>query len=145
MSLQLIAFDLDGTIWAPDMYELWGGGGIPFTAVSNSDNSVSVLKDRAGNLVELLGVSSRVLLEMKHHHIISAFVSTCDEPKWAKQCLQQFKTDEGSILASCAEQRMQLIYNVWSMMIICIGKQTRSLCKIERNERRRVQRHAVLR
>ena len=23
---KLVAFDLDGTIWSPDMYELWGGG-----------------------------------------------------------------------------------------------------------------------
>jgi hypothetical protein len=59
------------------MYELWGGGGPPFTALSNSK-----LKDRAGNFVELLGVSGRVLEEMKHHTIISAFVSTCDEPAY---------------------------------------------------------------
>ena len=26
------AFDLDGTIWSPDMYELWGGGS-PFSIV----------------------------------------------------------------------------------------------------------------
>ena len=35
---------LDGCVWDPEMYELWGGGGAPFKV--NKDGSLS---DRAGN------------------------------------------------------------------------------------------------
>lgn len=29
---KIVALDLDGTVWSPDMYMLWGGGA-PFTQV----------------------------------------------------------------------------------------------------------------
>ena len=28
---KVLAFDLDGCVWDPEMYELWGRGGAPFT------------------------------------------------------------------------------------------------------------------
>ena len=28
---RVLAFDLDGCVWDPEMYELWGRGGSPFT------------------------------------------------------------------------------------------------------------------
>ena len=37
MSLpKLVAFDLDGTNWSPDMYMIWGGGA-PFTVSSPTE------------------------------------------------------------------------------------------------------------
>ena len=44
-----IIFDLDGCLWDPEMYELWGGGA-PF-----SDNGDGTLADKAGVTVRLLG------------------------------------------------------------------------------------------
>ena len=58
---RIVAFDLDGTLWSPDMYELWGGGGAPFREKKGEED---VLLDRAGNTVRLLGVTRRVLAEL---------------------------------------------------------------------------------
>ena len=44
-----VIFDLDGCLWDPEMYELWGGGA-PF-----SDNGDGTLSDRSGVTVRLLG------------------------------------------------------------------------------------------
>ena len=43
-------FDLDGCIWAPEMYEMWGGSGAPFKLAK--DKLDLVAKD--GTKVELL-------------------------------------------------------------------------------------------
>lgn len=88
---KVIVFDLDGTCWRPDMYELWGGGGAPFTVKHKN-----ALQDRGGNLVELLG-DTREILEhlMAHPDVVAgrtklATASTCDEPAWAREALSKF-------------------------------------------------------
>ena len=50
-----VIFDLDGCLWDPEMYELWGGGA-PF-----SDNGDGTLKDRSGVTVRLLLTAQRNL------------------------------------------------------------------------------------
>jgi len=60
-NFKLVAFDLDGTIWSPDMYQLWGGGS-PFHPAGNGKD----LRDCAGNVVRMLGISSAVLHELKN-------------------------------------------------------------------------------
>jgi magnesium-dependent phosphatase 1 len=91
---KLIAFDLDGLVWTPDMYQLWGGGS-PFTSVSHN-----TLKDSRGSKVRLLGVISELLHELKHNEEWKdtkvAWVSCCDEPSWADECLSLFRTRSGS-------------------------------------------------
>jgi magnesium-dependent phosphatase 1 len=105
MSLpKLIGFDLDGTIWSPDMYMLWGGGS-PFKVVGDG---TSQLKDSAGCTVSLLGVSGYILHDLKHdpkwNGTICALVSCTDEPTWAQECLQKFKTTPGNeTLLSCVD------------------------------------------
>lgn len=90
---KLIAFDLDGTIWTPDMYQLWGGGA-PF--VADGDGSKKLF-DRQGAPVRLLGISSRVLQELKSEDrwsdTVVAWVSCTDEPEWAAECLNLFKVE----------------------------------------------------
>ena len=44
-----VVFDLDGCLWSPDMYMLWGGGA-PFSLRSDGD-----LDDSRGTRVHLLG------------------------------------------------------------------------------------------
>ena len=86
---KLFAFDLDGTIWNPEMYELWGGGS-PFTVIHAS----STVKDVKGTKVNLLGDSASILHELyqKSGTLTVAYVSTCDEPDWANECLNLFET-----------------------------------------------------
>ena len=39
LKCKLIAFDLDGTVWSPEMYELWNCGGSPFK-IANKNGDV---------------------------------------------------------------------------------------------------------
>ena len=79
-------FDLDGCCWDPEMYELWGGGA-PFK--ENKDGSLS---DKNGTRVDLLGDVKNILYELKtdpkYSESIVAVASTCDEPRWAKECIR---------------------------------------------------------
>ncbi|CBH17199.1 hypothetical protein, conserved [Trypanosoma brucei gambiense DAL972] len=88
---RVIVFDLDGTLWRPEMYELWGGGA-PF--MLSKDNS-SIAIDKKGTEVRLIG-QTRELLQMlstteewRNTHL--AISSTCDEPRWAMELLQLFR------------------------------------------------------
>lgn len=99
---KLIAFDLDGTIWSPDMYILWGGGA-PFHPIGDGTKK---LRDVAGKTVELLGISGSILHTLKYDprwsNTICALASTTDEPNWAKECLEKFVTSPGKEpLISC--------------------------------------------
>lgn len=98
---KLIAFDLDGTVWYPDMYMLWGGG-TPF--VANSDGQE--LLDRSANSVKLLGICSFIFHELKNNpywlNTKVAWVSCTDEPVWAEECLHKFKTSNGESIHSVA-------------------------------------------
>lgn len=100
---KLVAFDLDGTIWTPDMYQLWGGGA-PFKVSKNGKD----LLDRSGQVVRLLGVSAQILDELQNHGAFEdtkvAWVSCTDEPDWAEQCLSMFQTEGGSSIGSVAHQ-----------------------------------------
>lgn len=83
-----LVFDLDGCLWAPEMYELWGRGGAPFTLTKNGN-----LKDRSGEEVELLGDVRNIMLELKTDEkwkdTVIGVASTCDEPSWARECIQK--------------------------------------------------------
>ncbi|GMI04402.1 hypothetical protein TrLO_g9676 [Triparma laevis f. longispina] len=106
---KLIAFDLDGTIWSPDMYMLWGGGS-PFTPQSSV-----LLKDCSNKDVKLLGISGEILDELKGgvggdsivwEETKTAWVSCTDEPEWAQECMRLFKTPSGSDLKSKIDLEM---------------------------------------
>jgi magnesium-dependent phosphatase 1 len=94
---KLIAFDLDGTIWLPEMYQLWGGGA-PFHAHANGKDLI----DSKGTTVRLLGVTEHILAEIHDNEHFNqtklAWVSCTDEPEWADECLRKFKTSKGHIL-----------------------------------------------
>lgn len=90
---KLVALDLDGTVWYPDMYMLWGGGA-PFKV---QGDGTRCLKDRRGQNVDLMGIAGHIIYAVKHekkwveNDTKLAWVSTCDEPRWADECLQKFK------------------------------------------------------
>ena len=105
---KLIAFDLDGTVWSPDMYELWGGGA-PFQPVSGK-TGVSTLIDRSGTKVRLLGDIANILHELRcdHPDVITTWVSCTDEPRWAQECLDKFTTAHGDSIGSCINGKPQI-------------------------------------
>ena len=88
-----VVFDLDGCVWLPEMFELWGGGA-PFT-----DNGDGTLKDKAGRRVYLLGATREALRDLhcsdEWKGTVVAIASRTDEPSWAEACLQQFMIADG--------------------------------------------------
>jgi magnesium-dependent phosphatase 1 len=93
-----VAFDLDGCLWDPEMYELWGSGGSPFE--KDGDNLV----DRGGVSVHLIGDARAVLNELstaeKFQSTHVATASSCDEPSWARECIQKFEIDSDKSMGS---------------------------------------------
>eukprot|EP00929_Paragymnodinium_shiwhaense_P080973 TRINITY_DN42275_c0_g2_i1.p1 TRINITY_DN42275_c0_g2~~TRINITY_DN42275_c0_g2_i1.p1 ORF type:complete len:294 (-),score=46.13 TRINITY_DN42275_c0_g2_i1:45-926(-) len=87
-----VVFDLDGCLWYPDMYMLWGGGA-PFELLPNGS-----LLDRAGEPVRLHSGVREVLSELSQEErwqgVLVAAASCCDEPKWAYECLSKFPLGE---------------------------------------------------
>merc|ERR1712130_11326 len=87
---KVFVFDLDGCVWEPEMYELWGSGS-PFTLNRKNGN----LKDSRNTDVYLLGAVREILYELKtnekYANSIVAIASTRDEPNWARECLDKFK------------------------------------------------------
>jgi len=102
-------FDLDGCVWDPEMYELWGGGGAPFKP--NKDGS---LTDRAGTRVDLLGDVKNIMNEFKTldkwKECKICVASSCDEPEWAKECIRKFDVGGGFMLADVFDKDNIEIY-----------------------------------
>jgi magnesium-dependent phosphatase 1 len=96
---RLVAFDLDGTIWDPEMYQLWGGGA-PFRGDGFGD-----MTDRKNTKIRLLGNTREIFSSLKYGQEFVetkvAWVSCTDEPDWAETLLNQFKLPCGSTLATC--------------------------------------------
>ena len=104
---RLVVFDLDGTLWYPDLYKLRGwinystgavewkeNGGSPFTKVDEN-----TYRDTAGNEVSLFESTREILtalsIEDEKERICIAYASACDEPLWAKELLHAFQVQRG--------------------------------------------------
>ncbi|GFR40369.1 hypothetical protein Agub_g917, partial [Astrephomene gubernaculifera] len=85
---RLVAFDLDGTLWWPEMYML--DGGAPF----RRDKASGAVYDSANQRIELMGDSGAVLAELagdpKWADTEVAYVSRTEYPEWAVPCLKTF-------------------------------------------------------
>ncbi|EFJ41078.1 hypothetical protein VOLCADRAFT_119798 [Volvox carteri f. nagariensis] len=88
---RLVAFDLDGTLWWPEMYML--DGGAPF----RRDKSGAVY-DKRNQRIELMGATEAVLAELATNprwgQTEVAYVSRTEYPEWAIPCLKTFLVTE---------------------------------------------------
>jgi magnesium-dependent phosphatase 1 len=98
---KLVAFDLDGTVWAPDMYMLWGGGA-PFTPQNTyNNNNINKLMDKSNQPVRLLGDVANILDELEAtENCVISWVSCTDEPAWADDCLDLFESGKKKKLST---------------------------------------------
>ncbi|KAK2079945.1 hypothetical protein QBZ16_002340 [Prototheca wickerhamii] len=98
---KLIAFDLDATLWIPEMYEL---SGPPFK-VDPKDGECLV--DRRGEQIQLMGASRKILSELANdarwQDTQVAYVSRTEYPQWANSCLKLFRIGERSSMHKLAE------------------------------------------
>ena len=89
MRPKVVVFDLDGCVWYPEMYMLWGGGS-PFTQCSGGD-----LADASGTKTYLMGAVRQIFHELNTDPSWAgtkvAVASSCDEPAWARECLKKFR------------------------------------------------------
>merc|ERR1719150_850752 len=89
-ALQLVAFDLDDTVWAPEMWLL------------NSDRFSKSAKTKEvsngdGSVMRLLGDTQDLLLDLsKRDDITVAYVSRTTYPKRAAKCLKLMEVDTKS-------------------------------------------------
>ena len=108
---KVLVFDLDGCCWDPEMYELWGGGA-PF-----KPNQDGTLSDRKGTKVHLLGDVKNILYELhtdpKWEESIVAVASTCDEPKWARECLKKFSVGGDFKMSDVFREDVTEIYKAY--------------------------------
>jgi len=113
---KVMVFDLDGCVWSPEMYELWGGG-TPFT----SHDEGLYLSDRRGVKVELLGDVRNILNELKTSEKWSstcvAVASSCDEPSWARECINKFSIGDGFMIKDIFSEKRMEIYKATSKQV----------------------------
>lgn len=96
---RLVVFDLDGTLWNPAMYQLWGGGGAPFRRAPSGHAVI----DCSGTRVRLLGNSAAVLAELKRSDVMVGLASSTDEPEWADECMRKIRIDGQFAMKDCID------------------------------------------
>ena len=90
MFLQLAVFDLDYTIWEPEMYQI--NGPPKLTEVESSTNSEKkIVTDQDGTPINMFDGASYAISMInklrKTHNIKMAVASRTDEADWAYKCM----------------------------------------------------------
>eukprot|EP00980_Cylindrotheca_fusiformis_P016988 scaffold5166_cov152-Cylindrotheca_fusiformis.AAC.1 len=107
---KLIAFDLDGCLWKPEMYELsWYGKGSPFKP-DGKGNMISA----GGEKVRLLGNVREIFSELyrRQDEVLVGISSRTDEPSWSRELLDKFLLDDGKTsMASVLNGPIEISYD----------------------------------
>ncbi|OWZ15867.1 Magnesium-dependent phosphatase-1 [Phytophthora megakarya] len=91
---RLVVFDLDFTLWYPEMYELWGA---PF----KKNSTTGAVTDCKGEQVHFFDAVHTVLSVLETDPQFCgttevAVASRTTEPKWAKTCMRLMDVDIGA-------------------------------------------------
>lgn len=103
---RLIAFDLDDTLWHPEMEKCAGS---PFTR-----DAKGTVQDRSGTPIRLMGNSREILrvLSADRHYagIQVVYVSRTECPEWAKELIQLVPVHGEVTMAGCSAMHLHQIY-----------------------------------
>jgi magnesium-dependent phosphatase 1 len=117
--LRLVVFDLDYTVWQPEMYQLYGGPklvplvnrrGYSLDEVrTNVDGKMLV--DNSNTPIRVFPGAAHALCEIHRlaeegHDIRAAVASRTDEPQWAHTCMQHLQLPNGQTLKSMFQDRI---------------------------------------
>lgn len=103
---RLVVFDLDFTLWYPEMYELWGA---PF----RKNPTTGAVTDCKGEQVHFFGAVHTVLSILETNPQFRdttevAVASRTTEPKWAKTCMRLMDVNIGygeNATSTCEEEK----------------------------------------
>ena len=114
----------------PIFFQLWGGGGKPFNYGPNKLDLV----DRSGTDVNIMADLRSILLDVKTDQKWSdtkvAVASSCDEPSWARDCIQKFGITDKIKLKDIFDSNLTEIYKgSKSGHLRTIGKRSYALKK----------------
>ena len=129
---QMIVFDLDATLWTPELYEMSGS---PFTKTFHSSTSSSskanlkstsdisssyypgdggIIKDRRGRVIDLFPEARKVLFQLatneRYQTIQLALASRTEYPRWAREVMRLIKITEDKTMYDIFPLRYQQIY-----------------------------------
>jgi len=99
-NLQLAVFDLDFTVWEPEMYQIYG------PPKRKSNGTKVVVTDRHNTPITIFDGASYALghinkLREGNMDIQAAVASRTDEPSWAQQCMDWLTIHDGTTLTAC--------------------------------------------
>lgn len=104
--LRLAVFDLDYTIWKPEMYQIHGPPKLKKEKTSDGPPKTIVV-DRSNTPITIFDGASFALSEINRLReeegmdIQAAVASRTDEPRWAHQCMDWLTVDDGKTLTAC--------------------------------------------
>lgn len=140
--LRLVVFDLDYTVWQPEMYQLSGNGPKLVDAskvkhVSGRDlqeattkTKGKILVDGSNTPIQVFEGAAHALMEINRlredgHDIFAAVASRTDEEKWATICMDHLQLPDGSTLKQCFDDRIEIdCYNDKTHHLRRLQKQT---------------------
>ena len=120
--LRLVVFDLDFTVWQPEMYELMSRPRLVQTpkdvcprvrqeATTTSENMILVDKEKTP--IRVFEGAAYALQEINRlrsdgHNIHAAVASRTDQPDWAHVCMKHLKLPDGTTLSDCFQDRIEI-------------------------------------
>ena len=120
--LRLVVFDLDYTVWQPEMYQLYGSprlarvpkGLCPIVrqeSMTTSDDMILVDKEKTP--IRVFEGAAYALQEINRlrsdgHDIHAAVASRTDQEEWAHTCMKHLQLPDGTTLSDCFQDRIEI-------------------------------------